>query len=433
MNLVKNNFVLIFLFLYCCSFDNKTGLWKKEKPVIENENINIIFKEEKNLIKEINADLKIKISSRPLDQNFENNLSNNNGRMNYDGKLESLNKYKFSKIKNFNKVESEIIVYNNNVIFFDNKGTLINFKNNSKLEWKKNFYSKSEKKLGPVPSMSLKNNILIIADNLAKYYAVDATSGKLIWEKRNSSPFNSQVKILDDKFYVIDYQNILRCFSLNSGDELWNIKTENTFIKSKKKLSIAISNDRIFFNNYFGDIASVDINNGELIWQLPTKKNSISENTYLLETSDIILNNEAIFLSNNTNKFFSINQRNGFINWEADINSSLRPSIVDNLIFTITSDGFLVILEKENGKIIRSNYIFNKIKKSKVKNIKPTGFIIGLNNIYVSTDKGYLIIIDITSGKSKSVFRISSDKISRPYLSENDLYILKSNGIIKFN
>ncbi len=177
----------------------------------------------------------------------------------------------------------------------------------------------------------------------------------------------------------------------------------------------------------------MDINNGELIWQLPTKKNSISENTYLLETSDIILNNEAIFLSNNTNKFFSINQRNGFINWEADINSSLRPSIVDNLIFTITSDGYLVILEKENGKIIRSNYIFNKIKKSKVKNIKPTGFIIGLNNIYVSTDKGYLIIIDITSGKSKSVLRISSDKISRPYLSENDLYILKSNGIIKFN
>ena len=33
MNLVRNNFILVilFLFFYNCSFDNKTGLWKNKK------------------------------------------------------------------------------------------------------------------------------------------------------------------------------------------------------------------------------------------------------------------------------------------------------------------------------------------------------------------------------------------------------------------
>ena len=435
MNLVKNKFVLIFLFFLFnnCSFDNKTNLWTKEKLNIENKNIKEILKDQKSFIREINPDLKINILSNSLNQDFLNNLSNNNGRLIYDGNLKSLSKFKFSAIKNFKKVESEIIVGNDYIIFFDNKGSLLKFKNNSKLDWKRNYYTKSEKKLSPLLSMSLKNNTLIVADNLAKYYAIDINSGDLIWEKRNSSPFNSQIKILGNKFYIVDYQNVLRSFLLETGEEIWSVKTESSFIKSQKKLSIAISDDRIFFNNYIGDIGSVDINNGELIWQTPTQKSSIYEGLFFLETSDIVLNNNQIFLSNNRNEFFSINQKNGFVNWKKDINSTLRPSIVDNLIFTVTLDGFLVILEKETGKIIRSTFVFDQIKENKRKNMKPTGFIIGKKNIYLSTDNGQLIIINIMSGKSTSIIKIAGGKISRPYVFSNDLYILKSNSIIKFN
>ena len=434
MNLAKNNFIIIILFLfsYSCSFDNKTSLWK-EKPVTENENIKIIFKNNENLIKQINSNLKIKIVSKSFNKNFVNNLNNNNGYINYNGNLKRLRRYKFSNIENFDKTESEIIVHNQSLIFFDNKGNLLKFNDKSKLEWKKNFYTKAEKKLGPILSMSLSDNILIVADNLAKYYAIDIVTGNLIWEKRNSSSFNSQIKILNDKFYIVDYQNILRCFKVSSGEELWKIQTENSFIKSRKKLSLALSNDKIFFNNYIGDISSVNINTGEMIWQTPTQKSSVYEDSFLLETSDIVLNNGQIFLSNNRNEFFSINQENGFINWEASVNSSLRPTIIDNLIFTITSNGFLVVLDKNTGKVIRSTFIFNQIKKNKLKNIKPVGFIVGLKNIYLSTDKGYLIIIDIESGKSNSMIKIAGGKILRPYISSNDLYIIKSNSVIKFD
>tara|TARA_A100000164_G_C21925469_1_gene782832 strand:- start:183 stop:1490 length:1308 start_codon:yes stop_codon:yes gene_type:complete len=435
MNLLNNKLFLLFLLLFVCncSFDNKTGLWKKEDLSIENKNIKIILKNKQNYIKEVKPDLKIIIASNPINESFVNNLNNNNGQQNYDGALENLGKYKFSSIKNFNKVESEIIVHDNGIIFFNKKGTILKFNNKSKIDWKRNIYLKSEKKMNPILSMSLKGNVLVVADNLARYYAIDAKSGNLIWERRNSSPFNSQIKISDDKIYIVDYENILRCFSLKTGDQIWNIKTENSFIKSKKKLSIAISEDKIYFNNYIGDIGSVDANSGELIWQTPTQKNSVYQDAFLLETSDIVLNDNNIFFSNNKNKFLSISKKNGFINWEKSINSTLRPTIIDNLIFTISMNGYFVILDKETGEVIRSTYIFDQIKNKKIKNLLPTGFIVGSNKIYLSTNKGYLIVVNISSGKTITSKKIAGSQISRPYLSENNFYILKSGSVIKFN
>ena len=48
------------------------------------------------------------------------------------------------------------------------------------------------------------------------------------------------------KFFVIDLSNTLRCFSLDNGEELWNVKTQNSLIRTQKKLSMTIINNNIF-------------------------------------------------------------------------------------------------------------------------------------------------------------------------------------------
>ena len=125
-------------------------------------------------------------------------------------------------------------------------------------------------------------NYLIVADNLAKYFMLNIETGELIWSKRNVAPFNSQIKLYEDKFFIIDFSNTLRCFSLKNGDELWSVKTQNSLIRSQKKLSIVIVKDIVYFNNSIGDISAVDLNSGELLWQLPTQNTLIYESSFSL-------------------------------------------------------------------------------------------------------------------------------------------------------
>ena len=90
--------------------------------------------------------------------------------------------------------------------------------------------------------------------------------------------------------------------------------------------------EKVIFINTFGDISALDLNTGSLIWQSQTINEDIYENAFLLKSSKLVYHNETIYISNNQNKFFAIDTRNGFIKWEQNINSYLPPSIIENLI-----------------------------------------------------------------------------------------------------
>ena len=96
-------------------------------------------------------------------------------------------------------------------------------------------------------------------------------------------------------------------------------------------------------------------------------------------------------------------------------------------------EGFLVIINKENGNIIRITDVFDKFKKKKRNKIKPIGFVIGNTDIYLTTSNGRLMVIDIRTGKTKSIFKIDNKIISSPFILNNNLFIVKENSVVKLN
>lgn len=429
------NLLLVVFFTTNCSFNSNSTFWSGEKKIQKEASFTIREINEKQpvLQNEFNADLKINLTDKKIENELISKFYNNDGISSYDGTLKSISKYSFSKIDKFERYEPEIIINEDTIIFFDDKGTILKFDNNSKLLWKKNYYTKTEKKNKPFLFFANNLNTLIVADTIAKYYAININSGELIWSKNNKSPFNSQIKIYKDKFFIVDDSNILKCFSLSDGSLIWEFKTQDALIRSQKKVSLALKNNKIIFSSTIGDLTAVDVETGKLVWQTPTRSNRIIEETMFLKISDIIIGGNSIFFSNNENEFFSIDEETGILNWKQNINSSLRPAYIDDLIFTVTEEGFLIVIESNTGNIIRSTYLFESIKEKKRKKINPIGFIVGKKNIYLSTNIGRLFVIDILSGKTQSVIKIDNKKISRPKVLNQNLYIAKDNSIVKLN
>ena len=428
------NFLLIAILLSGCSLNKNSSFWTSETlEELEEKKFQKIFTDEKALSQELNTNISLNLGSNLTKNILSNNLNNNDGRVNFDGLLKKSSKYKFSKIKNFYQFEPVISFDKDDIIFFDNKGTILKFNERSKLIWKKNYYSKSEKKLNPILQFANDSRFLIVADNIAKYYMLNLNTGELVWSKNNSAPFNSQIKIYKDKFFIIDFTNTLRCFSMKNGKELWNFQTETSLIRSQKKLSMVIVKDTIYFNNSLGDISAVDIKSGDLLWQLPTQKSTIYESAFSLETSDIIADDNNLFFSNNNNQFFSIELNSGSFIWENTVNSNLKPTLVGNYLLSVSLEGYLIIIDKITGNIIKVTDVFTRFDQKKRNEILPTGFVVGLKNIYLSTNIGRLLVIDIKSGKTISTLKIDKDKISRPFILNKNLYLVKDNAIIRLN
>ena len=428
--------LVFFIFLLSnCSFNKNSSFWSQSKKIISEDNPNRIikFEEDEAISLELNPELEIKLTNQPNENYFENNLDNNNGRVDFNSDLDQISKFKFSKIKDFYKYDPKISFTNNGIIFFDKKGTIFMFDNQSNLIWSTNIYTKKEMKLNPVLQLVNNGNVLIVTDSIAKYYSLDLNDGKLIWSKINKAPFNSQIKIQDDNFFTVDFENTIRSFSIKDGSENWNVKTDNSLVRSQKKLSIVIVNDVLYFNNSLGDVTAIDMNEGSLIWQTPTQSSLIYENAFSLKSSDLIADDKNLYISNNKNQFFSVDMKTGIVNWENKINSNLRSTIVENLIFSISLEGYLIITEKNTGNIIRVTDIFKGIKEKKRSKIKPIGFVVGLDKIYLTTSNGKLFILDIISGKTKSILKVDSEQVSRPFISNQSLYIVKDNAVIKLN
>ena len=425
--------VLILLILNNCSTSKKAGFWNKDdKNQQQIENNKTILTKQIRPEEEFNSNLYVKISNGKLNQNSLND-QNDTGELTYEGVLEKIGKYNFSKFNDFDFISPSPLFYNNNLVFYDNKGEITLYDENQKTLWKNNFYNKSEKKIKPRLNFALKDDILIVTDDVAKYYAINIDTGELLWTKTNIVPFNSNIKIKDDVFYVVDYKNILRSISIKDGSEIWNLKTEESLTKSNTQISIALDDKNIYFNNSIGDITAVDIKSGQLVWQLPTQNNNISQNAFQLSNSELVINENTIFFSNNKNEFYSIDSATGLINWKTEISSDLKPVVIGKLIITISEKGYLYIIDKKSGNIIRINDLYKNYKDKKRNQITPTGFFVALNKIYLTNNDGKLIIVNSNEGNILNVVKVSGSKILQPFINENNLFLISNGSIIKFN
>ena len=425
--------IIALIFLNQCSLNENSRIWKdKEKKLEAQKNIKKVFLEDKKITTEFNQELKLDLSIIKFNNKITDN-ENNYGSQNYEGLIDKIGNYKFSKFEDINQLNFKPIFLEDGLIFFDKKGSIIRYNDKTKVLWKKNHYSKPEKKLRPKLDFIQDGENLLITDSIAKYYSVNINSGELNWSKNNIYPFNSDIKKYKNKIFVIDYKNTLRCYNISDGNECWNLKTEDSFTISNSKFSLIVINDKVIFSNSIGDITAVDIETGVIIWQLPTQSSSIINETYNFKISKLVSDGNSIIFSNNKNEFHSIDVKTGTINWINEINSNITPIITGNLIFTVSNEGYLIVIEKNKGNIIRVTDLFNNYKLKKRKNIKPVGFAIGNTNLYLTNSDGKMIIVDLSLGNIVNIEKISGDFVSKPFIVNENLFIIRNGSIVQYN
>ena len=445
MNKKKNLiFFLIFILLVNCSFDNKTGIWsgsKKEKRRIselekeqkQTKVVDYIYSSKSVYSKEISLTKKISIS---------------NPRKNLSWKMSSLNQQNFlgniylSGIDNIflkkkigknkfpiSKIISSPLVFENNIIFSDNNGTIFNINQNGEINWKKNIYKKIYKKVYKNLVFSIYQNNIYVADNIGFIYSIGLNNGKLVWIKNHGIPIKSNIKIYKNKIFLINQDNRILCFNTKNGSKIWDIRSVPSFIKLQNFLSSAISKQGdVIAINSSGDLFKVNANNGKIDWSLNTLESTLAHATDFFKSSEIVIIDDNIIFSSKSS-IFSYNLNTGYTNWKQEVSSIGAPIIDGKNIFILTDNGYFVIIDKDTGILISSTNILKILKKRK-QETKITGFIMGSGKIYSVTSNGYLIVSSPVSGKVEYFKKIGDPVTSAPIINNGKLYILSRNSSI---
>ena len=441
-------FFLIFILLNNCSFDNKTGIWGDSEK--EKRKISELEKKQKQIldVEKIYSSDKIYLKEVPLTKN----ISLSKPKKNLSWKMSSLNHQNFlgniylSGIDNIflkkrigkdkfseSKVITSLLVIKNNIILSDDTGTIFNINQSGKINWKKNIYKKIYKKIYKNLVFSIYKNNIYIADNIGFIYVISLDTGKLLWIKNYNIPLRSNIKIFDNKIYLIDQDNRILCLNIKDGTKIWDILSISSFIKSQNLLSLAVSKkgDLVAITSS-SDLFKVEGNSGNFSWVSNTFGSMLADATDFFKSSQVVITDDEVIISAGPS-IFSYNLNIGSITWENELSSIGTPIIDGENIFFVTENGYFVIMNRDTGKIISSTNILKILKKKKQKT-KITGFIMGSGKVYSVTLNGYLIVSSAISGKVENFKKIGNPIISAPIICNGKLYILTKNSrIIGFN
>ena len=139
--------LIIFVLFNNCSLNENSKIWDNKEKKSDNQNKSVkVLSDEKKVVLEFNKELRLDLSGIQISNKTIEN-QNNNGSQSYKGELNKIGSFKFSKLDEINQLGFKPAFLKNGIIFFDKKGSVIKYDNNQKVVWKKNYYSKAEKKL----------------------------------------------------------------------------------------------------------------------------------------------------------------------------------------------------------------------------------------------------------------------------------------------
>ena len=152
----------------------------------------------------------------------------------------------------------------------------------------------------------------------------------------------------------------------------------------------------------------------------------ISHDSDFFTSSNIVVTDEDVIFSSSESTF-SLTLQNGYVNWNKNVNSSNTPIVVGNNVFLVSDNGYFINLDLKSGNVIWSTYLLKVLKKKK-QNTFISGFVLGSDKVYITTQNGYLIVCSALTGRIDLFKKIASSINTSPIISNGELYILTGDS-----
>ena len=438
-----NYFFFIIVFLLSCSFDDKSGIWKNENNILLKKKDNPFKNFEKFSTKEqvfneivlLKNDFKFNTSPAKLNSDWVDIFSSrNNNYSNLIFRNSSLIQSK-TKILTRKRASNYILMKDNYFVISDFKGNIIIYSDTDSTVTKFNFYKKKYKNIEKKLNLVIEKNIIFTSDNLGYLYAFDHIQNKVVWAKKYSKPFRSNLKINEDKLIASNQNNELIFFNKKSGQVIKTIPTEENVIKNKFVNNLSLNKDNLYFLNSFGSLYSVNLESMEINWFINLNQSTDFNPSNLFLGSQIVNERGKIVISSNQ-KTYIINSKNGSIISKHNFSTNIRPIIYNDYIFLITKNDLLICMDVTNSKILYSyniNQIIADYINTKKKNVFIKSYFILNNKLFIFFQKFYYLKLEL-NGNLIELKKLPSKMTSQPIVINGSLiYLSTKNRLVMLN
>jgi outer membrane protein assembly factor BamB len=284
-------------------------------------------------------------------------------------------------------------------------------------------------------SLVVSENFVFFADEKGKIYKFDLVNRKIVWELKiydssyNNYPKNITMLLNGEFLYVADNLGFVYSVNTETGKTLWQqnygIPFSSHLNYYKNVLYVVNQNSRLY---------AFDPVDGQKIWSFESLSGLIKP----AKSSSISIYDNKLLFSNDVGDVTAIDLEKQVILWNRNILS--QNNISTNLVFKISNiliDKKDVYVSSNSGDLLNLNIQTGEIKWSyKLSSVQ--NHIINEKYLFVLTENGFVVTFNKNNGtilSSLNLNKIIKD-LKEPVeyygliLASNNLYLTSSNGNI---
>jgi len=194
---------------------------------------------------------------------------------------------------------------------------------------------------------------LFVTTGFARVYALDARSGRMLWQARAPGPFRSAPVVDGGRVFAITLDNQTVALDAADGALLWQHRGVEEQVGLLGSSSPAVAGAIVVVSYSSGDLYALGIESGRVFWN--TSLAAVRRSDSLSDIGQVrglpVIDRGLVLATSNAGRTMAIDLRRGNRLWERDIGGPLTIWAGGDYLFLITNKAELVALERHNGAI----------------------------------------------------------------------------------
>ena len=295
-----------------------------------------------------------------------------------------------------------------------------------KIIWKKKLIDRWSVKDFTNGKISYSNGQILASTGYNLVLCVDATDGKIIWQKTLSSiPISAPISD-GNQFFVTTNDNKTYALDAKNGEINW---AHSGILKATGILGSA---NPVLYKNYLissyssGEVYALSKESGEIAWVYDLNISKADNSDFILNDVDAtpVIKGDVVYAIGNGGLMMAIRIIDGAILWQKELSSITDFWIAGDFIYLVNNDNQLICLYKNTGGVRwfvqLKKYLNDKKATGK---IIYNGIIMAGDNLIMTNSNRELLVVSPLDGKILQTKELEQQIFHSPIAVDGKIYL----------
>ena len=319
----------------------------------------------------------------------------------------------------YGKLTASPIVYDGKVYTLDAAGTVTAFATGGgAAAWRASTTPQGEKdQEGFGGGLAADGGRVYAGTGFGQVVALDARSGKKLWEKTVGAPVRSSPTAVGERVFVLTTEGAVFCLSGADGSELWNFRGNAERASILSNASPAVEGEVVVVPFPSGDIVALRITDGKALWSDSlARTRTASSLTAMSDAARPAIDGGTVFAVGHAGRMIAVSYKTGERLWSLTVPSIQAPYVAGDSVFVVDTGGQLMAITRREGKIQWTARLPGSATWS--------GPVLAGNRLWLVSSKGQLVDVEAQTGKVVGTQDLGQPVYVGPVVAGSRMYVL---------